>query len=195
MTGVMSCSVALSLRVTKPINMFKNSMFTDGDIKNIVDSLGKLVDLNLYDIKKSSEEVVLTIKKEIFNKNIQDLYLEISSKTDLIPNSFYLVDVLDYNYPKEELKIYLDKENIVNMEEPDDVKKEECNMEEYENLACLLSRDCKHWNQYRLGIKAFKMFLSSSGVDKQQLCLLNWFKKDYFKNPLNGSLIFHNWMI
>ena len=48
MGGALYCSVTLSLRVTRPLSLFEDGYFSDGDIKNI-----------------------------------QDLYLEISSKIDL----------------------------------------------------------------------------------------------------------------
>ena len=83
MTGVMDCSVAISLRVTRPLGLFEDGYFSDGDIKNIIDSLGKVVDLNLYNIKKSSKEIILSIKKDVFNKNIQNLIIEIYKKTPL----------------------------------------------------------------------------------------------------------------
>ena len=47
MTGIMDCSVAISLRVTRPLGLFEDGYFSDGDIKNIIDPLGKIVDLNL----------------------------------------------------------------------------------------------------------------------------------------------------
>ena len=80
MTGVMDCSAAISLKVTRPLSMFEDGYFSDGDIKNIIDSLGKVIDLNLYDIKKNSKEIILSIKKDVFNKNIQDLIIEIYKK-------------------------------------------------------------------------------------------------------------------
>ena len=197
MTGVMDCSVAISLRVTRPLNMFEDGYFSDGDIKNIIESLGKVVDLDLYNIKKSSKEIILSIKKDVFNKNIQDLIIEIYKKTPLRVKTDYLQDCLDYEYPKEKWKIYFDKkkENIVNMEESDKVRKEEHNYYNPENIACILSRDCKHWEDYNLRIKNFNIFWTPSGIDESQICLLNWFKRDYFKNPLNGALIFHNYRI
>ena len=36
MTGVMDCSVALSLKATRPLNMFETGYFSEGDVKNIV---------------------------------------------------------------------------------------------------------------------------------------------------------------
>lgn len=197
MGGALYCSVALSLKVTRPLGLFEDGYFSDGDIKNIIESLGKLVDLKLYNIKKNSKEVVLSLKKDVFNKNIQDLYLEISSKIDLTPNSFYLLDVLDYNYPKEKWKIYLDKnkENVVNMEEPKETRVMDCTREEEHNFSFLLKHHCKHYNEYRLGIKPFKVFMDFHPIEDNIICILNWFKKDYFKNPLNGALIFHNYRI
>ena len=143
MGGTLYCGVALSLRVTSPLGLLEDGYFSDGDIK------------------KDSKEVVLSLKKDIFNKNIQDLYLEISSKIDLTPNSFYLLDVLDYNYPKEKWKIYLDKnkENVVNMEEPKETRVMNCTREEEHNFSFLLKHHCKHYNEYRLGIKPFKVFM------------------------------------
>ena len=197
MTGVMDCSVALSLRITRPLSMFEDGYFSDGDIKNIIESLGKVVDLDLYNIKKSSKEIILSIKKDVFNKNIQDLIIEIYKKTPLSVITSYLKDCLDYTYPKEKWKVYFDEkdENIVNMEEPDKIRQEKHNYYNPENLAYLLSRDCKYWKDYSLRIKGFKIFCEFSGIDDSQICLLNWFKKDYFKNPLNGALIFHNYWI
>ncbi len=43
--------------------------------------------------------------------------------------------------------------------------------------------------------KPFKVFMDFHPIEDNIICLLNWFKKDYFKNPLNGALIFHNYMI
>ena len=63
MGGALYCSVALSLRVTRPLGLLEDGYFCDGDIKKIVESLGKLVDLKLYNIKKNSKEVVLSLKK------------------------------------------------------------------------------------------------------------------------------------
>lgn len=161
MGGALYCSVALSLRVTRPLGLFEDGYFSDGDIKNI-----------------------------------QDLYLEISSKIDLTPNSFYLLDVLDYNYPKEKWKIYLDKnkENVVNMEESKETRVMDCTREEH-NFSFLLKHHCKHYNEYRLGIKPFKVFMDFHPIEDNIICLLNWFKKDYFANTLNGALIFHNYWI
>ena len=81
------------------------------------------------------------------------------------------------------------------MEEPDKIIREKHNYYDPENLAYLLSRDCKYWKDYSFRIKGFKIFCAFSGIDDSQVCLLNWFKKDYFKNPLNGALIFHNYII
>ena len=173
MGGALYCNVALSLKVTRPLGLFEDGYFSDGDIKNIIESLGKLVDLKLYNIKKNSKEVVLSLK-----------------------------DVLDYNYPKEKWKVYLDKnkENVVNMEEPKETRVMDCTREEEHNFSFLLKHHCKHYNEYRLGIKPFKVFMDFHPIEDNIICLLNWFKlnwfkKDYFANTLNGALIFHNYWI
>ena len=49
------------------------------------------------------------------------------------------------------------------MEEPDKIRQEKHNYYNPENLACLLSRDCKHWKDYNLRIKGFKIFYTFSG--------------------------------
>ena len=67
MTGVMTCIVALSLTITKPLNLVETDYFGDKDIKNIIESLSKIVDLNLYDIRNSSKGIILSIKKNVFN--------------------------------------------------------------------------------------------------------------------------------
>ena len=67
MIGVMTCSVALSLNITKPLNLVEIDYFGDKDIKKNIESLSKIVDLNLYDIRKSSKEIILSIKKNVFN--------------------------------------------------------------------------------------------------------------------------------
>ena len=108
-----------------------------------------------------------------------------------------MLDALDYNYPKEKWKIYLDKnkENVVNMEEPKETRVMNCTREEDHNFSFLLKHHCKHYNEYRLGIKPFKVFMDFHPIEDNIICLLNWFKKDYFANPLNGALIFHNYRI
>lgn len=193
MTGVMNCSVALSLNITKPLNMIETDYFSDKDIKNIIESLSKIIDLNLYDIKKSSKEIILSIKEDVFNENIQDLIIEIYKKTDLKVEYLYLSQYLKYNSPKDEWSISLDKDskNVVNMKRPDiGLGRKEC-YKEGENLAYLLSRDCKDWNNYRLCMTPFRIFSISGELNEVQVCLLNWFKRDYFNNSLNGSLVFH----
>ncbi len=51
-----------------------------------------------------------------------------------------MLDALDYNYPKEKWKIYLDKnkENIVNMEEPKETRVMNCTREEEHNFKASL---------------------------------------------------------
>ena len=74
MGGALYCSVALSLRVTRPLGLFEDGYFSDGDIKNIIETLGKLVDLKLYNIKNNSKEVFYHLKK-IFLIKIFKIYI------------------------------------------------------------------------------------------------------------------------
>ena len=71
MTGVMDCSVAISLRVTRPLGLFEDGYFSDGDIKNIIETLGKLVDLKLYNIKNNSKEVFYQLRKMFLIKTFR----------------------------------------------------------------------------------------------------------------------------
>ena len=93
MGGALYCSVAISLRVTRPLSMFEDDYFSDGDIKNIIDSLGKIVDLNLYDIKKSSKEIILSIKKDVFNN--RNIY-----KTDFKVEYIFFPNILNIIFLK-----------------------------------------------------------------------------------------------
>lgn len=70
-----------------------------------------------------------------------------------------------------------------------------CTIEEEHNLSFLLKHHCKHYNEYKLGIKPFKVFMNFQPIDDNIICLLNCFNKDYFDNPLNCTLIFHNYRI
>ena len=121
------------------------------------------------------------------------LIIEIYKKTDLKVEYIYLSQYLKHNFPKDEWSISLDKDskNVVNMKRPDIwLGRKKC-YKEGENLACLLSRYCKEWDDYKLCMTPFRIFSISGEFNEVQVCLLNWFKRDYFNNPLNESLVFH----
>ena len=59
----------------------------------------------------------------------------------------------------------------------------------------LLRREIPNWRDYSFYIEGIKLFIDGDKVDFEDetefVCLLNWFKKDYFKNKLSGSIVFH----
>ena len=59
----------------------------------------------------------------------------------------------------------------------------------------LLRREISNCQDYSFDIQGILLFLDGDKVDFEDetefVCLLNWFKKDYFKNKLSGSIVFH----
>ena len=71
---------------------------------------------------------------------------------------------------------------------------------ESENLSLfgfspLLRREISNWHDYSFDIQGILLFLDGDKADFEDetefVCLLNWFKKDYFKTKLSGSIVFH----
>ena len=59
----------------------------------------------------------------------------------------------------------------------------------------LLRREFPNWRDYNFYIEGIMLFFDVDKVDFEDqteiICLLNWFKKDYFKTKLSGSIVFH----
>lgn len=59
----------------------------------------------------------------------------------------------------------------------------------------LLRREIPNWRDYDFDIQGIMLFFDVDKVDFEDqteiVCLLNWFKKDYFKTKLSGSIVFH----
>ena len=59
----------------------------------------------------------------------------------------------------------------------------------------LLRREISNWHDYSFDIQGILLFLDGDKADFEDetefVCLLNWFKKDYFKTKLSGSIVFH----
>ena len=147
----------------------------------------------------------MEIKKDVFDNNIHELCVELNNS--LYQSSFLLYEDDYLNKPKEEWPITL-------IETKDDEEEKKYNNEKYmvklsENsydndpvcrdlswfgFSPLLRRDIKEWSDYFFDIEGIDLFLNISKVSSEDetelICLLNWFKRDYFKNKLNGSLIF-----
>ncbi len=62
-------------------------------------------------------------------------------------------------------------------------------------FAPLLRREFPNWIDYDFTIQGTTLFIDIDKVifedETEFVCLLNWFKKDYFKNKLSSSIVFH----
>lgn len=197
----LSCAIATSIKVGKK----DNKPFEKGELDKLKYSIKRLFDYDLYNVEENEDFISLEIKKDVFDNNIHELCVELNNS--LYQSSFLLYEDDYLNKPKEEWPITL-------IETKDDEEEKKYNNEKYmvklsENsydndpvcrdlswfgFSPLLRRDIKEWSDYFFDIEGIDLFLNISkvsGEDETELiCLLNWFKRDYFKNKLNGSLIF-----
>ncbi|HIS38174.1 MAG TPA: hypothetical protein IAB45_01555 [Candidatus Onthousia faecavium] len=197
----LSCAIATSIKVGKK----DNKPFEKGELDKLKYSIKRLFDYDLYNVEENEDFISLEIKKDVFDNNIHELCVELNNS--LYQSSFLLYEDDYLNKPKEEWPITL-------IETKDDEEEKKYNNEKYmvklsENsydndpvcrdlswfgFSPLLRRDIKEWSDYFFDIEGIDLFLNISKVSSEDetelICLLNWFKRDYFKNKLNGSLIF-----
>ena len=197
----LSCAIATSIKVGKK----DNKPFEKGELDKLKYSIKRLFDYDLYNVEENEDFISLEIKKDVFDNNIHELCVE--QNNSLYQSSFLLYEDDYLNKPKEEWPITL-------IETKDDEEEKKYNNEKYmvklsENsydndpvcrdlswfgFSPLLRRDIKEWSDYFFDIEGIDLFLNISKVSSEDetelICLLNWFKRDYFKNKLNGSLIF-----
>ena len=197
----LSCAIATSIKVGKK----DNKPFEKGELDKLKHSIKRLFDYDLYNVEENEDFISLEIKKDVFDNNIHELCVELNNS--LYQSSFLLYEDDYLNKPKEEWPITL-------IETKDDEEEKKYNNEKYmvklsENsydndpvcrdlswfgFSPLLRRDIKEWSDYFFDIEGIDLFLNISKVSSEDetelICLLNWFKRDYFKNKLNGSLIF-----
>ena len=197
----LSCAIATSIKVGKK----DNKPFEKGQLDKLKYSIKRLFDYDLYNVEENEDFISLEIKKDVFDNNIHELCVELNNS--LYQSSFLLYEDDYLNKPKEEWPITL-------IETKDDEEEKKYNNEKYmvklsENsydndpvcrdlswfgFSPLLRRDIKEWSDYFFDIEGIDLFLNISKVSSEDetelICLLNWFKRDYFKNKLNGSLIF-----
>ena len=191
----LSCAVATSMVLEKK----NDKPFEKEELNKLKQSVGKIFNLDLYNVKEEENLIGLEIKKDVFNENIHDLCRELNKSFFLLNFTLYDDEYWSENKPNEEWPISLIKtedgkkymlelgENANNNYESEDLS--------WFGFSPLLRREIPNWRDYSFYIEGIKLFFDIDKVDFEDqteiLCLLNWFKKDYFKNKLSGSIVFH----
>ncbi len=191
----LSCAVATSMVLEKK----NDKPFEKEELNKLKQSVGKIFNLDLYNVKEEENLISLEIKKDMFNENIHDLCRELNKSFFLLNFTLYDDEYWSEDKPNEEWPISLIKtedgkkymlelgENANNNYESEDLS--------WFGFSPLLRREIPNWRDYSFYIEGIKLFFDIDKVDFEDqteiLCLLNWFKKDYFKNKLSGSIVFH----
>ena len=192
----LSCAVATSMVVEKK----KDKPFEKEELNKLKQSVGKIFDLDLYIVKEEENLISLEIKKDVFDANIHELCRELNKSFFLLTFLLYDNEYLDEDKPDEEWPISIKEipnRNKYMLElgenaNSNDVKSEDLS---WYGFSPLLRREFSNWRDYNFDIQGIMLFLDINKVDFEDqteiVCLLNWFKKDYFKNKLSGSIVFH----
>ena len=173
--------------------------FEKEELNKLKQSIGRIFDLDLYNIKEEENLISLEIKKNVFNVNIHELCRELNKSFFLLTFLLYDDEYLDEDKPNEEWPISIEEITDSNgyMLELGEDANNDC---ESENLSLfgfspLLRREISNWHDYSFDIQGILLFLDGDKADFEDetefVCLLNWFKKDYFKTKLSGSIVFH----
>ncbi len=191
----LSCAVATSMVVEK-----KNDKPLDKEeLNKLKKSVGKIFDLDLYNVKEEENLISLEIKKDIFNANIHELCRELNKSFFLLEFTLYDDEYWSEDKPDEEWPISLTKTEdgnkyMLELGENGNIDFKSEDLSWY-GFSPLLRREISNWRDYNFYIQGIKLFFDVDKVDFEDetefVCLLNWFKKDYFKNKLSGSTIFH----
>ena len=191
----LSCAVATSMVVAKK----DDKPFEKKELDKLKKAVGKIFDLDLYNVKEEENLISLDIKKDIFNANIHELCRELNKSFFLLTFLLYDDEYLDEDKPDEEWPISIEEITDSNgyiLDLGEDANND-C---ESENLSLfgfspLLRREISNWHDYSFDIQGILLFLDGDKADFEDetefVCLLNWFKKDYFKTKLSGSIVFH----
>ena len=191
----LSCAVATSMVVEKK----NDKPFEKEELNKLKQSVGKIFDLDLYNVKEEENLISLEIKKDVFDANIHELCRELNKSFFLLTFLLYNNKYLNQDRPDEEWPISITEipnRNKYMLE----LGKNAYNDCESENLSLfgfspLLRREISICQDYSFDIQGILLFLDGDKVDFEDetefVCLLNWFKKDYFKTKLSGSIIFH----
>lgn len=190
----LSCAIAISMEIIKK----DNKPFDVEELNNTKRALKRIFNFDLYNIKEDKNLIRLELKKDIFDSNIHDLCIEL--KNSLYQSNFLLYENDYLNKPKENWPITLiktqdDKKYMVKLTENSSSSNTVCRDLYWFGFSPLLRRDIKNWRDYIFNIEGIHLFLNinkiSSEDETELICLLNWFKKDYFKNKLSDSIIFY----
>ncbi len=191
----LSCAIATSMVIEKK----NDKLLEKEEINRLKESVGKIFNLDLYNIKEKGNLISLGIKKDMFDANIHDLCRELNKSFFLLTFLLYYDECLDEDRPDEKWPISI-KEIPNSNKYILELGKNAYNDCESENLSLfgfspLLRREIPNWRDYNFDIQGILLFLDGDKVDFEDetefVCLLNWFKKDYFKTKLSGSIIFH----
>ena len=191
----LSCAIATSMVIEKK----NDKLLEKEEINRLKESVGKIFNLDLYNIKEKGNLISLGIKKDMFDANIHDLCRELNKSFFLLTFLLYYDECLDEDKPDEKWPISI-KEIPNSNKYILELGKNAYNDCESENLSLfgfspLLRREIPNWRDYNFDIQGILLFLDGDKVDFEDetefVCLLNWFKKDYFKTKLSGSIIFH----
>ena len=191
----LSCAVATLMVIEKK----NDKPFEKEELNKLKQSIGRIFDLDLYNIKEEENLISLEIKKNVFNANIHELCRELNKSFFLLTFLLYDDEYLDEDKPDEEWPISIEEITDSNgyMLELGEDANNDC---ESENLSLfgfspLLRREISNWHDYSFDIQGILLFLDGDKADFEDetefVCLLNWFKKDYFKTKLSGSIVFH----
>lgn len=192
----LSCAVATSMVVEKR----NDKPFEKEELNKLKQSVGKIFDLDLYIVKEEENLISLEIKKDVFDANIHELCRELNKSFFLLTFLLYDNEYLDEDKPDEEWPISIKEipnRNKYMLElgenaNSNDVKSKDLS---WHGFSPLLRREIPNWRAYSFDIKGIMLFLDINKVDFEDqteiVCLLNWFKKDYFKTKLSGSIVFH----
>ena len=192
----LSCAVATSMVVEKK----NDKPFEKEELNKLKQSVGKIFDLDLYNVKEEENLISLEMKKDVFNENIHDLCRELNKSFFLLHFTLYDDEYWGADKPDEEWPISITEipdSNKYMLElgenaNSNDVKSKDLS---WRGFSPLLRREIPNWRDYNFYIEGIMLFLDINKVDFEDqteiVCLLNWFKKDYFKTKLSGSIVFH----
>ena len=191
----LSCAVATSMVIEKK----NDKPFEKEELNKLKQSMKRLFDFDLYNVKEEENLISLEIKKNVFNANIHELCRELNKSFFLLTFLLYDDEYLDEDKPDEEWPISIEEITDSNgyMLELGEDANNDCKSENLSlfGFSPLLRREISNWHDYSFDIQGILLFLDGDKADFEDetefVCLLNWFKKDYFKTKLSGSIVFH----
>ena len=191
----LSCAVATSMVVEKK----NDKPIEKEELNKLKQSVGKIFDLDLYIVKEEENLISLEIKKDVFNENIHDLCRELNKSFFLLHFTLYDDEYWGEDKPDEEWPISITEipnsnKYMLELGENGNIDFKSKDLS-WRGFSPLLRREIPNWRDYNFYIEGIMLFFDVDKVDFEDqteiVCLLNWFKKDYFKTKLSGSIVFH----